>query len=223
MLTESVNADSEFHYRERASGISFEKRHAIINLLLRTVTASAFDAMQRWAPKELVLLQVQHADQLELQWWLALLSSISHQWPKPATTEGTDWDLLGECIGHLAVGQVRHKAVHREYYTTKLVKHAVKFLIALNDLKRFELVEKTIRSLYATLSGNIVASEEENSALDSALALHPKECKTTFDLFNTLEVILGNMYFRRAQANHQDWLIAHRVTSAEQIELSRPG
>ena len=191
-------------------------------MLLRTVTASAFDAMQRFAPQELVLLQLRYPDQLELQWWLSLLSSVRCQYPKPATTEGTDWDLLGECIGHYAVGQIRHKAIHREHYTTRLIKYAIKFLIALNDLKRSELVEKTVESLYRTLSGDIVVSGEEKSALDSALSLYPKECQTTFDLFYTLEVILGNMYFRRAQANHQDWLTAHRVTSAEKIELSRP-
>ena len=219
---ESFEFLSRFLADKRQSGIPFEQSHGLVNFLLRAVTACAFDTMQRWAPKDLILMQVQGPDQLELQWWLRLLSDISYTCPKPAETAGTDWDLLSASISDWAVGQVRHMAVHRLSYSTKLVRDSVNFLIALNDLERFRQVERTVRALYGTLSGAFVVDDDETSALTSTLQLYPTECRTALDLFYTIGGILENTYYRNSEINHKDWLVAHKVTVAEHLELYRP-
>lgn len=213
---------SRFLADKREGDITFEQSHGLVNSLLRAVTACAFDTIQRWAPHDLLLMEVQGPDQLELQWWLRMLSDISHRCPKPAETVGTDWELLSASIADRAVGQVRHTAVHRLSYSTKLIKDSVNFLIALNDLERFRQVERTVRTLYGTISGTFAVSDEETSALASALQLYPTECRTTLDLFYTISGILENAYFRRSKIDDQDWLITHKVIVAEQMELYRP-
>ena len=219
---ESFEFISRFLADERKGDIPFEQSHGLVNYLLRTVTACAFDTIQRWAPYDLLLMQIQGPDQLELQWWLRLLSDIRHRCPKPANTAGTDWDLLGASIGDWAVGQVRHKAVHRLWYSTQLIKYSINFLIALNDSERFRQVERTVRALYGTLSGTFTVSDEDRSALIFNLQLYPTECRTALDLFYTIGGILENAYYRRSKRDHQDWLTAHKVVVAEQMELYRP-
>ena len=219
---ESFEFLSRFLADERKGDIPFEQSHGLVNYLLRTVTACAFDTLQRWAPYDLLLMQIQGPDQLELQWWLRLLSDIAHKYPKPAKTAGTDWDLLGASIADRAVGRVRHTAVHRLWYSTQLIKHSINFLIALNDSERFRQVERTVRALYGTLSGTFAVSDEETSALTSTLQLYPTECRTALDLFYTIGGVLENAYYRRSKRKHQDWLTAHKVVVAEQMELYRP-
>ncbi|KAL8788875.1 MAG: hypothetical protein Q9195_007089 [Heterodermia aff. obscurata] len=213
---------SRFLADDRKGDIPFEQSHGLVNLLLRVVTACAFDTMQRWAPKDLLLMQIQGPDQLELQWWLSLLSDFRYRYPEPAETAGTDWDLLGASIGDWSVGQVRHKAIHRWSYSTRLIKDSVNFLIALNDLERFRQVESTVRVLYGTLSGTFAVTDSETSALTSALQLYPTECRTVLDLYYTIGGILENAYFQCSKTDDQDWLTAHKVTVAEQLELYRP-
>ena len=213
---------SRFLADKREGDITFEQSHGLVNFLLRAVTACAFDIMKRWAPYDLLLMQVQGPDQLELQWWLRMLSDISHRCPKPAETAGTDWELLSASIADWAVGQVRHSAVHRLRYSTKLIKDSVNFLIALNDLERFKQVEGTVKTLYGVISRSFAVSDEETSAMASVLRLYPTECRTALDLFYTISGILENACFRRSSIDDQDWLITHKVIVAEQMELYRP-
>lgn len=210
---------SRFLADRRWKDLPFEKSHGLVLLILRSVTACAFDAMQRWAPDDLILLRIDSPDQLELQWWLELLSDMGCRDPKPTETVGTDWDLLDRATGWGGIGQARHDAVHRQRYSNTLIRHAINFLIALNDLKRFREVEKTVETLYRTISGAIDATEEELSHMNDALKLYPMECRTPYDLFYTIQGILENMCFRDRQLRDPEWLRRHKVTTAEQVEL----
>ena len=213
---------SRFLAEKRVGGISFRHRHGLISFLLHVVTASAFDFVYRYAPHDLALMQIQHQDQLELKWWLSLISNILHSNPKPVGTEDINWDLLQKSIADWAVGQVRHTAVHRLNYGTDVILYVVKFILAFNDIKRFRQVERTVRILYGTVSDNLVVTDEERAALDTTLALYPTECETTLDLFYTIQGIVESMYFRNAQDQEQGWLSTRKVTVAEQLELYQP-
>ncbi|KAG7007426.1 hypothetical protein G7Y79_00010g029270 [Physcia stellaris] len=197
---------SQFLSERRVGGVSFKERHGLLVLLLRLVTASIHDAVQRLDPVKLILLRVQGPDQLELKWWLDLLGDLDPGWLNPQHSEPFDWELLRDC--RWRIENLRHDAVHRRPYDTYLVKNAVNFLIALKDLERFRQVERTIRTLYSTLSGDLVVSEQENLAMKKALAFYPEECRTKYDLFYTISGVLEN---------YKD-----EVSVAEEWELYRP-
>lgn len=210
---------SRFLADRRWKGLPFEESHGLVLLILRSVTACAFDAMQRWAPEDLILLRIDSPDQLELQWWLELLSDMRSRDPKPTEATETNWDLLHRATGWGGIGQARHDAVHRQRYCNTLIVHAVNFLIALNDLDRFREVEKTVKILYGKTSGTFDVTEEELSEMNDALRLYPTECRTPYDLFYTIQGILENMCFRSRQLRDPEWLRRHKVTTAEQVEL----
>lgn len=208
---------SRFLSERRVGGVPFKERHGLLVLLLRLVTASAYGAVQRWDPVKLILLQVQGPDQLELKWLLDLLWELD-----PQHSELFDWELLRDC--RWRIEDLRHDAVHRRPYDTYLVKNAVNFLIALKELDCFRQVERTIRTLYSTLSGDLVVSEQENLAMKKALAFYPEECRTKCDLFYTISGILENVYFRRLQNSDLESIQEHKdkVSVAEEWELYRP-
>lgn len=215
---------SQFLADERYGDISFKNGHGLMNLLLRSVSASAFEAIQRWAPHQLVLLQVQGSDQLELRWWLDLVGKYGRQDPRPAELlDGTTSSLLFEKGDFYKLGHLRQNAVHRyRHFSNSIVKCSVHFLIALGDFERFRQVERTVRTLYGTISGDLKVTQQEHLEMDDSLSLYPKECKTALDLFYTLCGILENVYFRRAKLDRPDWLEERKITVAEQLELYRP-
>ena len=206
----------------RVGEIPFLYSYKLVNFLLRMVSASAFEALQRWAPNDLVLLNAHTPEQLEPRWWLDLIKEWERRYPKPSYTDGTDWDLLQEVNQDYGVGALRHTVIHRQEYSTDFIKDSVKFLLALNDLTRFKQVESVVRTLYGTLSGNIVVTKEESLKLHSTLALYPARCTTVYDLYFAIQNILENVYFRYQEADDQDWLDERKVTVAEQLELYRP-
>lgn len=174
-----------FLSRTRKVDIPFPKRYGLARFLLSCAERACYDWVHRWHPLHLNLLGIWKADDLELAWWLLLVKhlsvggQLSHS-PEASATRIYWWSME----------QIRHIAVHRREYDTKVIRYVVDLTTNTNNRQLTSDIEQALESLYAEECDNealhldwlygeapqipiVTLSKDTKAALDMTLGLIP--------------------------------------------------
>ncbi|KAL8942157.1 MAG: hypothetical protein Q9211_001526 [Gyalolechia sp. 1 TL-2023] len=133
----------------RTVDIPAPQKYELANYLRRTAEATYFDWYQRWMPEQADLIMLDGPDQLDLPAWVALLKRHYESAPEEA------FGCKMEFWAITASEPLRHKAVHREDFTTDVVLSVVRVALGLNDVQRAEKVQEAVKSLYDDLCSGV--------------------------------------------------------------------
>jgi len=178
------------------------------------------------------LLGIWNADELELGWWLLLVKtlSISGQLTHPPEASAT-----GNYWCSKSIEQIRHIAVHRLEYDTRVVRYVVNLASNTNNSQLTSHIEQVLKSLYEEECDNTALhldwlfgeapqiqpnplSEDAKSVLDTALGLSPSIPGTPHEVLGRLECILNNVCFNYAVVRNEPWKRS-RLTEPRKGEL----
>ncbi|KAI4166939.1 MAG: hypothetical protein LQ343_007611 [Gyalolechia ehrenbergii] len=130
----------------RTLDIPLLQKYNLANYLRQTAEVSCFDLYRRWMLEQADLIIVDGPDQLDLPAWIALLDQHNRRLPKEAF--GVDFE--GWMIS--ACETIRHKAVHREDFTTDKILTTVRLALGLNNVQRAEKIQEAVKTMYDDLS-----------------------------------------------------------------------
>jgi len=201
-----------FLSRTRKVDVPFPQRYGLARFLLSCAERACHAWVRRWHPLHLELLSIREADDLELAWWLLLVKHLSvigqQTHPPEASATRSKW-----CSED--VGQIRHIAVHRQEYDTRVIRHVVNLAVNTNDSQLVSDIEQVLESLYIDECDSAAyhldwlfqeephnqpdrLSEDAKVALNTTLGLLPTTPGTPHQVLGRLECILNNVCFNYA-------------------------
>ncbi|KAL8918477.1 MAG: hypothetical protein Q9172_005400 [Xanthocarpia lactea] len=252
-LAESSDVEAEdflsrFLSTRRQVDIHGDRKHKLAMFLARVCEEASFAFVSRHDPGMLPLLQISTPDQVEFEVWITLVGHVRRRnralddgcrWPDPDS-----WSAFPNPRESDNVTRLRHVAVHRWDYNSKLIEDVVWYLEKLSDQTRLRQVGKALRELYydecaasleRTIRGASVEDEDSSNppSLTSTLLGFQDEVgctpgiempigATTYQqLLRSCQHILERSLFNFARQKFPSELLSCGHTCASQIELNQ--
>ncbi|KAL9582431.1 MAG: hypothetical protein Q9212_003304 [Teloschistes hypoglaucus] len=149
--SEERNFLNQFLSERRYVNIHPERKHRLAMFLHRICEEASFAYVALQEPLMLSTLRLNTADQVELSVWITLIGNMrrvnkslgdGHSWPNPLQRTDTVESNSDN------VSRLRHVAVHRWEYSSKLIEDVVAYLERLHDTDRRAQVEDALEELY---------------------------------------------------------------------------
>ncbi|KAL8857811.1 MAG: hypothetical protein Q9178_005711 [Gyalolechia marmorata] len=236
-LAESSDVEAEdflsrFLSTRREVDIHGDRKHKLAMFLARVCEEASFAFVSRHRPEMLTLLQISTPDQVEFEVWITLVGYIRDcsrtlndrcRWPDPDI-----WSAFPTPQETDNITRLRHVAVHRWDYNSKLIEDVVWYLEKLSDQTRLRQVGKALRELY------YVEDEDSSNSPSSASTLlgfqdevgctpgieMPIGATTYQQLLRSCQHILERSLFNFARQKFPSGLLSRGRTCASQIELN---
>ena len=228
ILTSDYPFLTRFLCRKRKIDLPFQRRHQLITFVLNTIQEACYDFMRTHFPEQLELARIPCFDAIDIFDMIAFIEGMQFQHPN-ILAQGTWPDpSIANIPGTQSVGDVRHAALHRLRYSTRLLLHAVCLLHQLHDRPRLESLQHVLQHLYlsqdpASFSSSPLSSFplSFSATAESLLDTASYPITTPQRFLTHIQSVLEHALFSLVHAGNPTALATRNFTCAEQIELQR--
>ncbi|KAI4143459.1 MAG: hypothetical protein L6R39_004561 [Caloplaca ligustica] len=191
----------------RQVDIASSKRNAFSLFLMQSLEKSYFAFAQRYMPKELELVQVVSADELEPQVWKAFLCYVPD---------------YGPIARNEMANLIRHIAVHRYRYDTTYVRAAVDEAAFLQDDTLIEQIDMILRVFYADANpdSRYPVTNDERRLVDDLLWPPQRPVETFHQFLDRVQNLGEKASFKFCQLHLPQMLVRQGMIEPECRELS---